>query len=487
MKLNLDFSLYKGKTRLREWWKVVKTHFTAVQDAVNELDEANTELTAAIENEAAIRERVDGVIIANVADAASAIAAETAAREEADGTLRTDIDGLQKSVFGETKEYTATLAYHYDTASYSFAAQSINIQDDTAFDGFILTLTDSDGVQLTLNSAKMPNGWLVDWSLTLANTETARSVYLHFDTVKKRIWFDTDNGADENGFRIGDCGGEPDYYWLDFLPPAGEVIKQTLTPSLSNLATEDKSNILSAVNELVNSIAAEKTAREAADGDIDEKLTAEETARTSADNALSDRLTDEETARTNADNVLRGNLVDIAAAIAAETSARTAAENEIKSDITALKGASHTHDNKEIIDTITAEDVERWRELENQVTEEQLTEAIEAEATDRVKGDEENKSYIEYLEKVCFGFSAELQNIYAAMGCTVYDGGLFGAPVDGAELNGGEFGDEESGIVDGGDFESFRCNCGGGGGTQTIDGGGYDNVSGSVIDGGVYP
>ena len=68
MKLNLDFALYKGKTRLREWWKVVKAHFTAVQDAVNELD---TDITT----EATERARVDGVLFDNITDAAAAIAA----------------------------------------------------------------------------------------------------------------------------------------------------------------------------------------------------------------------------------------------------------------------------------------------------------------------------------------------------------------------------------------------------------------------------
>lgn len=114
MKLNLDFALYKGKTRLREWWKVVKAHFTAVQDAVNELDtdisnEAATRdrvdtaimqnLTdeisarAAADNaEAAERERVDNLLFDNIADAAAAIAAETSARQTADSRLQSAID-----------------------------------------------------------------------------------------------------------------------------------------------------------------------------------------------------------------------------------------------------------------------------------------------------------------------------------------------------------------------------------------------------------
>lgn len=39
VKLNLDFSLYKGVTKLKQWWKEVKAHFTQVQEAHNDLQE----------------------------------------------------------------------------------------------------------------------------------------------------------------------------------------------------------------------------------------------------------------------------------------------------------------------------------------------------------------------------------------------------------------------------------------------------------------
>ncbi|MBQ3461971.1 MAG: hypothetical protein IJH36_02490 [Clostridia bacterium] len=270
MKLNLDFALYKGKTRLRDWWKQVKAHFIEVQDAINELD-------TDISNEAATRDRVDTAIMQNLTDEISA----RAAADNAEAAERERVDNLL-----------------FD-----------NIADAAA------------------------------------------------------------------------------------------------------------------------AIAAETSARQAADSE------------------------------------LRGNLVDIAAALAAEKSAREAVDTALGERVTPLEAAAHTHDNKEILDAIDGERVQKWDSIESQVTQEQL-----------------NAVY-DFFAEVAYAHDREMQNIYAAMGCTVYDGGLFGAPVDGAELDGGEFGDEESGIVDGGDFEPFRCSCGGGG-TQTIDGGGYDNVSGSVIDGG---
>lgn len=49
LKLNLNFDLYKGTTRLKQWYKEVKAHFTQVQEAHNTLEDAvSTHKTAAI-------------------------------------------------------------------------------------------------------------------------------------------------------------------------------------------------------------------------------------------------------------------------------------------------------------------------------------------------------------------------------------------------------------------------------------------------------
>lgn len=259
MKLNLDFALYKGKTRLRDWWKQVKAHFVEVQDAINELDDANSELEKAIQDESAERERVDGVLWDNIADAASAIAKETAARTAAD--------------------------------------------------------------------------------------------------------------------------------------------------------------------------------------------TAEANARTAADNAL------------------RGNLVEIAAALVAETAAREEAESNINNDIEILKTKAHTHDNKEILDAIDGERVQKWDSIESQVTQEQLDAAFE------------------HLYEIAIEHDLELEKIYHAIGLTVYDGGLIGAPISGA-LDCGEIDDEITGVIDCGGPEPYIAAISTD--SSTIDGGTLDTPSdgSKVIDGG---
>ncbi|MBQ6557864.1 MAG: hypothetical protein IJL81_00685 [Clostridia bacterium] len=409
MKLNLDFALYKGKTRLREWWKVVKAHFTAVQDAVNELD---TDITT----EATERARVDGVLFDNITDTAAAIAAETSAREEAD------------------RQLNESLTRHYQ---YIENERNARRWADDAIRKSKLSFFDFGAYNVTTKTVENSN----------ANE--------HYDETLEAI------GSFENGSIIrfsvsADCSEVN----IPVVLYDGYLNEHTAHINISHSFT---------AGHTYTARVSAAPALGSQPGPHTVYYTIDGTADVITDNDVSigasSAIIAETTERARVDGVLFDNITDAAAAIAAETSARTAAENEIKSDITALQGASHTHGNKDVLDGITAADIEHLRELKVQVTEEQLN------------------SVYDFFAEVAYAHDREMQNIYAAMGCTVYDGGLFGAPVDGAELDGGEFGDEESGTVDGGDFEPFRCSCGGGG-TQTIDGGGYDNVSGSVIDGG---
>ena len=84
MKLNLDFSLYKGTTRLRVWWKEVKKHFEAVQKAHNDLEDTHAKdkktLTDADAAEKLAREAADNALDGR-------INTEAAARASADDTL----------------------------------------------------------------------------------------------------------------------------------------------------------------------------------------------------------------------------------------------------------------------------------------------------------------------------------------------------------------------------------------------------------------
>lgn len=107
MKLNLDFALYKGTTRLRVWWKEVKKHFETVQNAHNDLEDTHAKdkkaLTDADAAEKSAREAADNALDERITTEANArtdadtvlgqrITAEAAARSSADSTLSGRID-----------------------------------------------------------------------------------------------------------------------------------------------------------------------------------------------------------------------------------------------------------------------------------------------------------------------------------------------------------------------------------------------------------
>ncbi len=118
MKLNLDFSLYKGKTRLKHWWPKVKEHFTRVQTAHNALEDtaaaektrldteidqrtnADIALSDRINAEKSARESADMVLDRRIDD-------EAATREEADSGLDNKIDEevskIKSELYGEGK------------------------------------------------------------------------------------------------------------------------------------------------------------------------------------------------------------------------------------------------------------------------------------------------------------------------------------------------------------------------------------------------
>lgn len=177
---------------------------------------------------------------------------------------------------------------------------------------------------------------------------------------------------------------------------------------------------------------------------LDTRLGEETAARISDKNELNASIASERAARTEADNGL-------AARITSEALSRQNADNSLSGRIDALGALSHTHKNFELIEGISAEDVQRWK----QSADEKL----------------ENTERMDYFDEMCRDFSDKLKAVYAAMGVAVYDGGIDGQISDEAGIDGGEFGEEDTYAVDFGGFD--------------------DNIFagasvGAVLDGGTY-
>ena len=88
MKLNFNFS---GKTLLKDWWKIVRDNFTAIQTDHNTLsNKLDTEITQRTNADVGLADK---------------ITAETKARESTDNTLQGNIDAEAKNRrVGDTKK-----------------------------------------------------------------------------------------------------------------------------------------------------------------------------------------------------------------------------------------------------------------------------------------------------------------------------------------------------------------------------------------------
>lgn len=117
MKLNLDFTKYIGTTRLKQWWKEVKTHFTQVQTAHNALEDAvaaekeslNTEITQRTNADIALSDRINAEANTRTTEdnaLRQGISGEATARTEADNEIKSSISELKEKYLGDGSTVT---------------------------------------------------------------------------------------------------------------------------------------------------------------------------------------------------------------------------------------------------------------------------------------------------------------------------------------------------------------------------------------------
>lgn len=219
------------------------------------------------------------------------------------------------------------------------------------------------------------------------------------------------------------------------------------------IVKENFETIQTAHNDLNTVVTAEKeklsteiTHRTNADAALSNRINAEANTRSGADTALGTSINNEVAARQSADTTLQQNINAEASArqtedsalrqaITAEEGTRESADNALSERTETLEGKAHTHPNAEVLDGITADDVENWNGIKEQVTQKQLDAAIA------------------YFEEIGFSLSAQFTMLLTALGVVVYNGGWFGEEQDGVSLDGGAFEDENLELFDCGGFE----------------------------------
>ena len=302
MKLNFNFS---GKTLLKDWWKIVRDNFTAIQTDHNTLsDKLDTEITQRTNADVGLADK---------------ITAETKARESADSSLSSRINNevtirqaadneLQRNIDSEiTERQTADSKKADKTELYG--------TDETTKHTITHTLTTSDFV-ININASydkgtvKIPAETV--HSKILLNGSPMPAVDL-IGTFNCSKW-DEDHGDKYVAIAYSPNTGklDIDVVDIDCAPTDADAIAEIniqyqraeITKmyhlshifygisSLNDLKTNNKNSFLAAVNEISTKLTTEISDREDAEHSLTEKISTEISDRQAADNELKAKISE---------------------------------------------------------------------------------------------------------------------------------------------------------------------------------------------------
>lgn len=301
MKLNFNFS---GKTLLKDWWKIVRDNFTAIQTDHNTLsDKLDTEITQRTNADVGL---------------ANQITAEKTARESADSSLSSRINNevtirqaadneLQRNIDSEiTERQTADSKKADKTELYG--------TDETTKHTITHTLTTSDFVITTdsydRGTVKIPAETVHSKILLDGSPMPATEVIGTFDCGKS----EEDHGDKYVAIAYSPNTGklDIDVVDIDCAPTDADAIAEIniqyqraeITKmyhlshifygisSLNDLKTNNKNSFLAAVNEISTKLTTEISDREGAEHSLNEKISTEISDRQAADNELKAKIAD---------------------------------------------------------------------------------------------------------------------------------------------------------------------------------------------------
>lgn len=148
---------------------------------------------------------------------------------------------------------------------------------------------------------------------------------------------------------------------------------------------------------------------------------------------LLQKVQTEAEARKSADNDLSDKISGVDSRITKEISTVNANHTKLIGTVTGLGKLSHSHKNYDVIDGISAEDVDEWRTA--------------------AKQDCYDADKLSYFDEMCRDFSQKLSYIYNLCGICVYDGGIFGQEQSDNAFEGGVFDDTDLSLFDCGNFD----------------------------------
>lgn len=301
MKLNFNFS---GKTLLKDWWKIVRDNFTAIQTDHNTLsDKVDTEITQRTNADVGLADKITAETKAREsADSSlsSRISNEVTIRQAADNELQRNIDSeITERQTADGKKADKTELYGTDETTKHTITHTLTTSD------FVINITSYD-----TGTVKIPAETVHSKILLNGSPMPAVDVIGTFDCGKS----EEDHGDKYVAIAYSPNTGklDIDVVDIDCSPTDADAIAEIniqyqtakITKmyhlshifygisSLNDLKTNNKNSFLAAVNEIATKLTTEISDREDVEYSLTEKIITEISDRQAADNELKAKIAD---------------------------------------------------------------------------------------------------------------------------------------------------------------------------------------------------
>lgn len=302
MKLNFNFS---GKTLLKDWWKIVRDNFTAIQTDHNTLsDKLDTEITQRTNADVGLADKITAETKAREsADSSlsSRINNEVTIRQAADNELQRNIDSeITERQTADSKKADKTELYGTDettkhTITHTLTTSDFVININASYDkGTVKIPAETVHSKILLNGSPMPAVDLIGTFNCSKSEEDHGDKYVAIAYSPNTGKLDIDVVDIDCAPTDADAIAE-----INIQYQRAEITKMYHLShifygisSLNDLKTNNKNSFLAAVNEISTKLTTEISDREDAEHSLTEKISTEISDRQAADNELKAKISE---------------------------------------------------------------------------------------------------------------------------------------------------------------------------------------------------
>jgi len=301
MKLNFNFS---GKTLLKDWWKIVRDNFTAIQTDHNTLsNKLDTEITQRTNADVGLADKITAEKTARESEyssLSSRINNEVTIRQAADNELQRNIDSeITERQTADSKKADKTELYGTDETTKHTITHTLTTSD------FVINITsyDTGTVKIpaeTVHSKILLNGSPMPAVDVIGTFDCGKSEEDHGDKYVAIAYSPNTGKLDIDVVDIDCAPTDADAIAeINIQYHTAEITKMYHLShifygisSLNDLKTNNKNSFLAAVNEIATKLTTEISDREGAEHSLNEKISTEISDRQAADDELKAKIAD---------------------------------------------------------------------------------------------------------------------------------------------------------------------------------------------------